>query len=349
MIDLRSDTLTMPDRSMLETILSAPLGDDGRTDSQGRGEDATVNRLEDMAAGLTGKEAGILMPTGTFGNTTAILTYCRPGDAVLVDEEQHILLTEKFVFEPALGQLTPVCYHLDGRHMPDPEEIDHLLEQSGAKLICLENSHNFSGGYCIDLSTMAEIRRVANSRGAAIHLDGARLFHAAAHLNTTADQICQYVDSVMFCVSKGLGAPVGSLLCGSKKFCAQARMTRKLLGGVMRQAGVIAAPAIYALEHNVQRLQEDIDNAKLIHEKLQGKLKKLRMQEEVQTNILMLDLSDAGIKADAFCARAKELGLYIRPIRNDVRVRLVLYKGITRQDAEAAADILLELDKSLCG
>lgn len=349
MIDLRSDTLTMPDRPMLESILSAPLGDDGRTDVQGRGEDATVNRLEDTAAELTGKEAGILMPTGTFGNTAAIMTYCRPGDAVLVDEEQHILLTEKFVFEPTLGRLTPVRYHLDSRRMPDPEEIDRLLEQSGAKLVCLENSHNFSGGYCIDLPTMAEIRRVADRRGASIHLDGARLFHAAAHLNTTADQICQYADSVMFCVSKGLGAPVGSLLCGTKEFCARARTTRKLLGGVMRQAGVIAAPALYALEHNIQRLQEDIDNARLIHERLQGRLEKLHMQEEVQTNILMLDLSDAGIKADGFCARAKEKGLHIRPIRNDIRVRLVLYKGITRQDAEAAADILLELDRSLRG
>ena len=208
MIDLRSDTLTMPDRPMLETILSAPLGDDGRTDAQGRGEDATINRLEDLAAELTGKEAGILMPTGTFGNTTAIMTYCRAGDAVLVDEEQHILLTEKFVFEPELGRLTPVRYHLDSRHMPDPLEIDRLLTESGAKLLCLENSHNFSGGYCIDLPTMAQLRRVANRHGASIHLDGARLFHAAAHLKTTADQICQYADSVMFCVSKGLGAPV---------------------------------------------------------------------------------------------------------------------------------------------
>lgn len=347
MIDLRSDTLTMPDLPMLETILTAKLGDDGRTDAQGRGEDQAINQLEDMAAAMTGKEAAIIMPTGTFGNTTAIMTYCKAGDAVLVDEEQHILLTEKFVFEPDLGRLTPVCYHLDDTRMPDAGEIDRLLTESGAKLICLENSHNFSGGYCIDLPRLKAIREVADKHGAHIHMDGARLFHAAAYLQTTVDQICQYVDSVMFCVSKGLGAPVGSLLCGGREFCLKARATRKLLGGVMRQGGVIAAPAIYALEHNVERIPEDIRNAQLIHSMLEGKLKKIGLQKQVQTNIVMLDLSRAGIYADEFCARAKELGLWIRPIRNNVRVRLVLYKGITQQDAVEAANIILRLDKSL--
>lgn len=347
MIDLRSDTLTMPDLPMLETILHAKLGDDGRTDAKGRGEDATINRLEDMAAALVGKEAAILMPTGTFGNSTAIMTYCKAGDTVLVDEEQHILLTEKFVFDPGFGRLTPVCYHQNSRHMPDPSEIDRLLTETGAKLICLENSHNFSGGYCIDLATMAEIRKVADKHGAAIHLDGARLFHAAASLGVAAAEICRYVDSVMFCVSKGLGAPVGSLLCGSWDFCGKARGTRKLLGGVMRQGGVVAAPAIYALEHNVERLKEDIENARLAHSMLQGKLKKVKLQEEVQTNILMLDLTNAGILAGEFCARAKAKGLFIRPIRNEYRVRLVFYKGITRQDAVDAANIILALDSEL--
>lgn len=347
MIDLRSDTLTMPDRPMLETILTAPLGDDGRTDDQGRGEDPTINRLEDLAASMVGKEAAILMPTGTFGNSAAIMTYCREGDTVLVEEEQHILLTEKFVFEPELGRLKPLCYHLDQRHMPDANEIDRLLEESGSKLVCLENSHNFSGGYCIDLPTMARLRRAADKHGASIHLDGARLFHAAAYLGVPAADICQYVDSLMFCVSKGLGAPVGSLLCGTTAFCSKARNTRKLLGGVLRQGGIAAAPAIYALEHNVERLREDIDNARLIHSMLKGRLRRLLLQEEAQTNIVMLDLSQAGISAPAFCARAKELGLYIRPIRNNVRVRLVLYKGITRQDAVAAANIILALDEAL--
>lgn len=347
MIDLRSDTLSMPDISMLETILSAPLGDDGRTGSDGRGEDATVNQLEDAAAALVGKEAAILMPTGTFGNSTAIMTWCHAEENVLVESEQHILLTEKFCFDPHFGRLNPVCYHLGSNHMPDPAEIDQLLKESGAKLICLENSHNFSGGYCIDLDTMMEIREIANKHHAKIHLDGARLFHAAAYLNVTADKICQYADSVMFCVSKGLGAPVGSLLCGSAEFCLEARKTRKLFGGVMRQAGVIAAPALYALKHNIDRLGEDIENTRLIFNKLNGHLNKIILQEEAQTNILMLDLSNAGILADAFCEKAKEMGLLIRPIRSQYKVRLVLYKGISKQDALTAADIILALDQSL--
>ena len=347
MIDLRSDTLTLPDQPMLRTILEAPLGDDGRTGADGRGEDPTVNRLEDRAAELVGKEAAVLMPTGTFGNSTAVMTYCQAGDTVLVEEEQHLLLTEKFVFEPGFGRLNPVCYHLDERHMPDPAELEDLLTRYPVKLICLENSHNFSGGYCIDPETLARIRAVADRHGVSIHLDGARLFHAAAALNTTAAELCRYVDSVMFCVSKGLGAPVGSLLCGTREFCARARTTRKLLGGVMRQAGVVAAPALYALEHNVERLGEDIEHARLAHRLLRGKLKKVGLQEEVQTNILMLDLTHAGIEAAPFCQRAKEKGLLIRPVRNNVRVRLVFYKGITRQDAVDAANIILALDQEL--
>lgn len=347
MIDLRSDTLTMPDYDMLMTILSAELGDDGRTDDNGRGEDPTINKLEDIAATIVGKEASILMPTGTFGNSTAIMTYCKAGDSVLVEEEQHILLTEKYAFESNYGQLSPICYHLDHNHMPDPREIDDLLTQKHVNLICLENSHNFSGGYCINLSTMKAIRQIADKHKVPIHLDGARLFHAAAHLSTSVDTICQYVDSVMFCVSKGLGAPVGSLLCGTTDFCRKARETRKMLGGVMRQAGIIAAPAIYALENNISRLSEDIYNARLVHSKLYGKLCKVIIQDQVQTNIVMLDLSNAGINAKEFCSRAKALGLHIRPIRNDYRVRLVFYKGISRQDAESAANIILELDKSL--
>lgn len=346
-IDLRSDTLTMPDRPMLKTILSASLGDDGRASADGRGEDATVNRLEDMAAALTGKEAAVLFPSGTLANSTAVMTWCRRGDPVLVEEEQHILLAEKFVFQPELGGLQPVRYHMNASHLPDPEEIGRLLETSGAKLLCLENSHNFSGGYCIDLPTMKAIQEVADRHGAFIHLDGARLFHAAAHLQVPAEQICRYVDSVMFCVSKGLGAPVGSLLCGTSDFCRRARETRKLLGGGMRQAGVIAAPAIYALEHNVARVTEDIQYTKLIHDMLNGRLSKIGLQKEVQTNILMLDLSKTGIDAEAFCARAKEKGLLIRPVRNNRKVRLVVYKGITKQDAAAAADIILALDQEL--
>lgn len=178
-------------------------------------------------------------------------------------------------------------------------------------------------------------------------MDGARLFHAAAYLDTTASQLCQYADSVMFCVSKGLGAPIGSLLCSTEDFCKKARENRKLFGGVMRQAGVAAAPAIYALENNIERLREDIENTSVIYDMLKGKMKKIGIQEEVQTNIIMLDLSKAGIYAEEFCEIAEKKGLLMRPFRSLVKVRMVLYKGITRQDAVRAAEIVLEIDRSL--
>jgi threonine aldolase len=346
MIDLRSDTLTMPDQPMLEMILHAELGDDGRTDKRGRGEDKTINQLEDLAAELTGKEAAVLLPTGTLGNTTAIMTYCQAGDPVLVHKEQHILITEKFVFEPDFGRLKPVCYNMDKRHMPDVAQIDSLLAESGAKLLCLENTHNFSGGYCIDLDTMRRIREVADKRGAKIHMDGARLFHATASLGVSAKEICQYMDSVMFCISKGLGAPVGSLLCSTEAFILKARDRRKLFGGVMRQGGVIAAPGIYALTHNVERMTEDIKNARLTHSLLKGRLKKIGLQEEVQSNILMLEMKGSGITPDKFCTCAAERGLLIRPVLS-TSVRLVFYKGITEKEARKAAEIIYEIDQAL--
>lgn len=349
MIDLRSDTLTMPDRPMLETILAATLGDDGRTNAERRGEDATVNKLEDMAAVLTGKETAVLFPSGTLANSAAVTAWCRRGDPVLVEESQHILVAEKFAFHPDFGGLTPICYHLDECHLPDPQEIDRLLGNSGAKLLCLENSHNFSGGYCIDLETMKTLREVADRHGTAIHLDGARLFHAAAYFQVPVEQICHHVDSVMFCVSKGLGAPVGSVLCGTINFCRQAKEMRKLFGGGMRQAGVVAAPAIYALKHNVNRLTEDIARTKLIHSILKDRLKVIGLQEDVQTNILMLNLVQTSLTAESFCALAREKGLLIRPIRNDKTVRLVIYKGITHQDAISAANIILAMDDELLG
>lgn len=344
MIDLRSDTLTMPDEEMLKNILSAKLGDDGRVGSSGRGEDPTVNELEDLAARLTRKEAALLFPSGTFGNTAAIMSECNEGDFVLVDEMQHILVTEKFVFEAHLGRLKPIKYKMNEDMTPDVEMINNLLSESGAKLICLENTHNFYGGYCIPVEEMKKIRQVADDHGAKIHLDGARVFHAAEALKVAVGEITQHVDSVMFCISKGLGAPVGSLLCGSHEMISKARELRKVFGGGMRQAGIIAAPGIYALEHNIERLYEDIENAKHISNILNGKLNKISVQKEVQSNIVVLKLSGTEISAKEFCDMATEKGLLIGPVTND-SVRLVFYKGIDTSMVEEAAKIIIALDK----
>ncbi len=346
MIDLRSDTLTMPDSEMLQSILTAKLGDDGRVDANGRGEDFTINELEDLMAELTGKEAGLLCPTGTMGNTCGVLTWCKAQDKVLVHEQQHLLLTEKFLFDEEFCRMVPVKYAMNEHMTPDVEQIDLLLAESGAKLLCLENTHNFSGGYVIPVEEMAKLRAVADKHGAHIHMDGARLFHAAASLGVPAKKITQYVDSVMVCISKGVGAPVGSVLCSTKAQIAKAREIRKIIGGGMRQAGVIAAPGIYALKHNLERMKDDIANARLTASLLKGKLQKLTMQDEVQSNILVLDCSKASVTPAEFCVLAEKKGLLIKTVLKTC-VRLVYYKGITEADARKAAEIILALDREV--
>ena len=344
MIDLRSDTLTLPSKEMLESILYAELGDDGRVGHDGRGEDKTVNQLEDLAAEITMKEAALLFPTGTLGNTVAILSQCREGDPILVHESQHILVTEKFVFDERYGRLKPIIYKMNSNITPDIDMIDDLFNQSGSKLLCLENTHNFLGGYCIPIEEMKNLRKVADKYNAKIHLDGARLFHAASALKVPVKEITMYVDTVMFCISKGLGAPIGSLVCGTREMVEKMRSLRKNFGGGMRQAGIIASPGIYALKYNVNCLENDIENSKYVYNKLSGKLNKISMQQEVQSNIIVLDLSDTNISPAKFCEIAEEKGLLIRPSSKHT-VRLVFYKGIDRLAAEEAAEIILALDK----
>lgn len=346
MIDLRSDTLTMPDGAMLESILSAKLGDDGRVGADGRGEDLAINELEDMMAAMVGMEAGLLCPTGTMGNTCGVLSWCKAQEPVLVHEQQHLLLTEKFLFDEQFCRMQPIKYSMNAEMTPDVEQIDRLFAASGAKLLCLENTHNFSGGYVIPVAEMAKLRAVADKYGAHIHMDGARLFHAAASLGVPAKEITKYVDSVMVCISKGIGAPVGSVLCSTRAQIAKAREMRKVLGGGMRQAGVIAAPGIYALQHNIERMADDIANARLTASLLAGRLKKLTMQKDVQSNILVLDAAGCGVSPAEICSRAEALGLLIKPVLKTC-VRLVYYKGITQEDARKAAEIILQLDAQL--
>lgn len=345
MIDLRSDTLTLPSEQMLKTIISAKLGDDGRVDSNGRGEDLTVNELEDLAAELTGKDEGILFSSGTLGNTATILSYCSPGDKVLVDEIQHIYKSERVVFDKDFGQLIPIFYKLNDKGVPDINSLRESLKENDIKLICIENTHNFAGGTCIGINDLQEIYKLAKEFNAHVHMDGARLFNAAVSLDVEVKEICKYVDSVMFCISKGLGAPVGSLVCGNKDFIKKVRSKRKLLGGNMRQAGIIAAPGIYALKHNIQLLKADMTNAQYVAKSLQG-LSKAKVYGEVQSNIVMLDISNTGLTAEEYCNLAKEKGLLIRPVLEN-KVRLVFYNGIAYEDAVHVVKIIEDIDVSL--
>lgn len=345
MIDLRSDTLTIPSDEMLRTILSAKLGDDGRVDENGRGEDLSVNELENMAARLTGKDEGVLFSSGTLANTAAILTYCNPGDKVLVDEILHIYKSEKVAFEKSVGQLVPVIYKLNEKNKPDIQHLRQLMEKNDIKLLCIENTHNFSGGVCLDENDLKEIHELAKEFNIHVHMDGARLFNAAASLDADPKDLCKYVDSLMFCISKGLGAPIGSLLCGNKEFIKKLRKKRRLLGGNMRQAGVIAAPGIYALKHNIEKLKTDNENAKYVSDNIRD-LKKTKVQDLVQSNIVMLDVSSTGLSTEEYCETAKKRGLWIRPVLEN-KVRLVFYNGINRKDADEVIKIIRDIEDSI--
>lgn len=342
MVDLRSDTLTMPDKEMLEAILTAKLGDDGRTDERGRGEDQAVNELENLAAEITGKEMAVLFPSGTQGNTAAVMAYCGPGAKVMVDEQQHIYISEKVLFDPSIGQMEAVPYKLDENDLPDLDDMRRLLEENEISLVCIENTHNFTGGSVVTLERMKAVHDLAKSFGVPVHMDGARMFNAAIALGVDVKEICQYVDSVMFCLSKGLGAPIGSLVCCSEEFSRKVRDKRKLLGGAMRQAGVFAAPGIYALQHNIARLAEDHENAAWAAQELKG-LKNTKICGSVTTNIIVLDANALGISADEYCRKAEEKGLLIKTVLK-TKIRLVFYKGITREDTRKAVGIIKELD-----
>ncbi len=265
-VDLRSDTVTRPTPAMREAMARAEVGDDVY------GEDPTVNRLQEMAAAMLGKEAGLFVASGTMGNLAAILAHCGRGDEAILGNKAHTFLFEAGGIS-ALGGV----HSCQLPNQPDGslalEEIEAAIRPDDAhapvtRLICLENTHNRCGGTCQSVDYTRAVGELAHGRGLAIHLDGARLFNAAAALGVSARELAAPVDSVTFCLSKGLCAPVGSVLCGSREFIRKAHRIRKLLGGGMRQAGILAAAGIVALETMVDRLGEDHARARRLAEGL---------------------------------------------------------------------------------
>lgn len=345
MIDLRSDTLSQPTPEMLATILSAPLGDDDRTHALGRGEDPTVNALEDMAAHLTGKEAAVLVPSGTMGNTAAVLAQVRPGSALLVDEQQHLMLSEPYLFDDAFGRMVARTYRHEADGAPVLGDIECALAAGGIDLICVENTLNFAGGAPLSAASLSAVAKLAHAAGVRVHMDGARIFNAAVALGVDVATLCQPVDTVMFCLSKGLSAPVGSLVCGDQKTVLRVRRARKALGGAMRQAGIIAAPGIFALTHLVDRLAEDHEHARICADAI-ASLKRTPIVGTVSTNIVVIDPRPLGVDAARYCELAAERGLLIKPVMGTL-VRLVFYRGITADDARAAARVLADIEASL--
>jgi threonine aldolase len=287
-IDLRSDTFTHPTPEMRKAMFEAEVGDDVY------GEDPTVNRLETMAAGIMGKDAALFTTSGTQSNLVAVLTHTNHGDEVIVGDEAHMLWYE-VGGAAALGGVTLRTVPNDSRGRLNPDDIDRTIRGENihyprTTLLCLENTHNRCGGTVLTREYTEEVCNLAHSRGLKVYLDGARIFNAAVALGIPASNLTQNVDSVGLCLSKGLSAPVGSLLCGSKDFVERARKFRKMLGGGMRQAGVIAAAGIVALETMVDRLAEDHANARRLAQGLAGIEGITLAQDDISTNIVMFHL-----------------------------------------------------------
>ena len=346
MLDLRSDTATMPTLEMREAMRNAVLGDGGRMDLTGRGEDPTVFELEILAAAILGKEDAVYVPTGTLANHMAMFTAADRGDKVLIEKMAHIYINEKFVFLPRYGGLIPVFYHLTKDCQIDIGEIERLLADDDIKVLCLENTHNHSGGACLTLETTRAVCERAQAKGAHVHLDGARIFNAAVALGVDVKELVAPVDSLMFCVSKGLCAPVGSLLAGSAEFIARARSVGKMLGVFMRQSGVIAAAGITALKQNIARLKEDHENAALLGRLLRGIDNVIMEPTANQTNFVYLKVTPTGLTAQQVVDGLREKGLLAAKM-TDESIRFAMHKDLSQADVEKASAIVIAYFASL--
>ena len=298
-VDLRSDTVTRPTPEMRRAMAEAEVGDDVYA------EDPTVNRLQARAAEIFGREAALFVPSGSMGNLVAILCHTRPGGEIICEERGHICQFEMASMSAIAGCMPRTTFVDDGIlswERIEPQIRPKIYYRAQTALIALENSHNMAGGTVYPQHVSDEICDGAHAAGIPVHLDGARIFNAAVALGRSVAELTRKCDSVMFCLSKGLGAPVGSMLLGSREFIDAARIKRKLLGGGMRQAGVLAAAGLVALEKSPARLHEDHENAQFLGQHL-SELPGVRVDlKKVQTNIVFFDVSATGRSATAICA-----------------------------------------------
>jgi threonine aldolase len=337
-IDLRSDTVTHPTPAMREAMSRAEVGDDVY------GEDPTVNRLEELAAERLGKEAAVFVPAGTMGNAIAILVHCRRGDEVLAGDRAHIFLYEvggaaRLNGSPirAIPTLPDGTLH---REKLASSFFGDDVHEARTGLLCLEDTHNMCGGRVIAPETLHELAAPARARNLPVHMDGARIFNAAVALGIPVSALAAEVDSVMFCLSKGLSAPVGSLLVGSSEFIAEARRVRKLLGGGMRQAGILAAAGVVALNEMVERLAKDHANARKLAEGLANIPGVAVDPATVESNMVFFGASD-GDNARLVEAVAAEGALLSGS--DDGRIRAVTHYGISSEDIDAALAIISQV------
>ena len=332
MIDFRSDTITRPTEAMLDAMREASYGDDSRDG------DETVMQFEALAAERTGKEAGAFMPSGTMTNLVAVLAHTQRGGEVLLEQGAHILNSE-------LGGIAALsgAFHKGIPGHRGAMDLDVLREKIrpmtrnnfGTALVCMETTHNAAGGAVLPLSHMRAVHAAAREQGVAVHTDGARLFNAAAAMGVDARDIARHTDSVCFCVSKGLSAPVGSVLCGSTTYIERARAFRRLVGGNMRQAGPLAAAGMVALNTMVERLKEDHTTAKRLAEGLHRIDARLVDPRDVETNLVRVDISPSKHTAAQWADDLKLQGIRVSPASSDT-LRFVTHRHVGAADVDAA-------------
>jgi threonine aldolase len=341
-IDLRSDTVTKPSSAMRAAMLNAEVGDDVY------GEDPTVNLLQEKVAALLGKEAALFVPSGTMSNQIAIKCHTQPGDEIICEYESHIYTYESSgIAFNSLAMPRPVkgSYGI----MPVDEVLKAIrpdnIHTGHTRLIEVENTHNRAGGTIYPLEEIQKLAQVARERKIPMHLDGARLMNAVVYTGISAQEYAKYFDSVSICLSKGLGAPVGSLLSGSREFIARALRVRKVFGGAMRQVGILAAAGLYALENNVQRLKTDHENARILAEGLQT-LKGLQIDlRQVQTNIVMIYLRDSRWTTIQFVQELRNRGVALNAVDHE-RMRAVTHLDVDREQIAEAVSIFKTIMES---
>ena len=340
-VDLRSDTITLPTKEMLDAITGAELGDDVFQ------EDPTVNRLEDLAATKFNKEAALFVPSGTMANLVAVLSHCQRGDEVILGDQAHTFLYEAGGISAFGG--------VHSRQIPNQEDGTLLLEDikksirkedvhfPPTRLICLENTHNRCLGMPLSVDYTNSVTEIAKNNSLSVHVDGARIFNAAVSLNVSVTELTDNIDSVSFCLSKGLSAPAGSMLCGNKDFIEKARRNRKALGGGMRQAGVLAAAGLVALEKMTDRIIDDHENARTLAEGISN-IDGIRINlDRVKTNIIYFSLDHPKVSGALLLEKMAEKNIHFFEL-GPSWFRLVTHAGVSKDDVD---DIVREFERIL--
>jgi threonine aldolase len=326
-IDIRSDTKTIPTKLMYQAMLDAPLGDEQNE------EDPTVIRLQKLAAQKLGKEDALFVSSGTMGNLVAMMTHSQPGDSVIMEEEAHILRCEVGGLAAVAGLMLKTVPGELG--FPKIDLLSKAMIGEGrlfptTKLVCIENTHNSAGGTCINVEQMQMLSSLTRKYNIKIHVDGARIFNAAVALNVDPAELVRDADSIQFCLSKSLGCPFGSLLVGDKTFISKARKKRQMIGGGMRQAGLMAAAGIIGLKEMIDRLQEDHENAYLLAKGLVEAGMKVDMQT-VQTNMVYFEVPEEKIDPGDLVNRLRDENILIGEPKEG-KIRVVTHKDVNRED-----------------